>query len=720
MPPHRVGVGAAAALTHIAALLLISSGSPRVSLATALWLLSLGLAIVAFLPIRWPAASLPGSRARTGSLSAAAEADGSTSVAPVDVLMVLSGAVVAGFGQWLLVSATTGGPPPMEGVLALLLGAGLFAYGVGRGGRPTALDGAAPLIVHPRTIFAGPAAVLGAGLGLLLGLVLLTRLLGGRTATGDVLLWLGVLAGFGAPFVLKAGRPRLTLPRQRWADLLLPGLLAGFFVALNARDLDHWYFAAIGDEYPFFQWGREILANGIPRPFSQAGVYDTHPVLNSVYQAMVMALFGQDHVGWKLSSVLSVALAVPAVYLLGLLLANRTVGVLATVLFVSSHYLFAFAHVGSNNAHGLAPAAWALALFVRAEQRRSPLLHYAAGLAAGLGFYTFFAARTIVAVLGLFVLTQRQRGRHLVGLWPFALGFGLVVAPIVLTSRFELVTRMVAQVPGGYSSDVTGPIGSRLAANLWMNALAFNYSAAIGHYVSGSLLDPVSGVLAVLGVAVALRCADAGPYRLLLLWVAVALLATGLLSPYPQVAITRLFFCVPPLVLLAGLAAWHVWQAVSAPLPSSAARLLAPTLVGVLGLVVLGLNVHRFWYESPAKIHLNQEAVGIGALRSETCGDDLRRAIVVARTNGGVLRAALVSYDPGGPLPRFVGHDGLPQGQPLDVGTARCVVFVYPDDEPERRALAELSRAHPSGRVLRFTDPAGKGRVAIFTLAEPR
>src|SRR5439155_4026131 len=198
--------------------------------------------------------------------------------------------------------------------------------------------------------------------------------------------------------------------------------------------------------------------------------------------------------------------------------------------------------------------------FVLATRSGSSLALYGAGVSAGLGFYTFYSARTILPVVGLFVLSERRWWRRLPRLWPLALGFAVTVAPIALVSKGELITRMVSQVPGGYSSGISGPVGQRIVNNLSRNLLAFNFNPSIDHYVSGSLLDPATAVLAALGVALAVWRIRDHSFRLLLIWLLVALGVTGLLSPYPGVAVTRLHYCLPPLALMAALAAVQIWR----------------------------------------------------------------------------------------------------------------------------------------------------------------
>jgi hypothetical protein len=244
---------------------------------------------------------------------------------------------------------------------------------------------------------------------------------------------------------------------------------------------------------------------------------------------------------------------------------------------------------------------------------------------------------------------------------------------------------------------------------------AFFYNPDTTHYVSGSLLDPPTGVLAALGVGLAVRHWSRGPFRLLLVWAVVAVTATGILSPYPATAITRLHFVLPPLVLLAAFAWRQLWSSLPKPATGIGRRWAEPGAIVMLSVVVLGLNVHRFWVDSPKRIHLTQEAVAIGAIHSPHCGPDPARTIIVMRATEPLLKPALMSYFPRGGMPRMVNHAALEPGRPPVIDAARCVVLAHPTDAPAQRALDDLRRAHPSGLTVPFTGRAGSESVVIFS-----
>ena len=630
-------------------------------------------------------------------------------------ILLVAGATVATAGQLILVgiAANTGAPAP--GVIGLVLGVALFAlgsvYSAGYGNK----RGPFQNVESPKKVFGGYLAEIFAVAGLSIYLALLYRLARGSTSGWDLALWLLAILLLTVPFLRRMQIPRIEAAWRYRVDILILIALVGIFVALTTRDLGDWYYSAIGDEYSFYLGAKDILDNGLTRPFSQAGVYDKQPVLNSAYQAVVMAIFGHNNFGWRLASVISVAAAIPGIYLAGRVLGDRRVAVVSSILFAFSHYMFAYAHTGYNNIHPVAPTVWALGLFALGLRRRTPILLYVSGLIAGLGFYTLFAARAIVPIMFLWVLTLPRRRHHLLSLWPLGLGFVLVAIPIFTVSRGDIFSKMLVEIPGGYSEAVTGPVSERLLTNLYQNLLAFNYNPDVFHYVSGSLLDPATAIIAALGIGLALANLHRTGLRLVLIWALVAVVATGLLSPHPQVAVSRLNFVVPALTLLAGFAAVHLWDNARWLIPAASRRWVGAGVVLALSLTVLGLNIQRFWFDTPRVFHLTQEAVAIGAMRSEVCGNDLERIVLLGRETEPLLKPALASYYPDGKMPLLLDHKDLESGRPFQIGAAQCVIFVNPTDDKAQMVLKDLGRRHSNGRVMDFSDHAGKAMVKIFT-----
>ena len=356
-------------------------------------------------------------------------------------LLVIGTALVI-VGQIVFVGSDAETPPAF-GVLLLALGWALFTLGALtlRNGKKETWAGAsdsAPESTDDDNAGRDRRRMIAA-LGIATLAMTLTRLAYGATTGWDVVPWLISLAAVAALFVpcltlppflrvAVAERTRalraslLALVRTAWIDAALVVALMGIFIGLNAHDLSSWRYSVVGDEYAFFFGASEILDGGLTRPFNQNGVYDRHPVMDIAYQAAVMKIFGGDHVGWVLSSLIAAALAIPGVYLLGYLLGGRKAAAVSATLFASSHYLFAFSHLGYNTLHALPVIVWSLAFFVLGLRRGNPLWLYLAGVVAGFGLYTIFSARILLPVMLAFILLNPARLALLRRSWPRGTG----------------------------------------------------------------------------------------------------------------------------------------------------------------------------------------------------------------------------------------------------------------------------------------------------------
>ena len=615
---------------------------------------------------------------------------------------------------------------PVGFLLLLALGVALFALGSTglwtkrNGFRDESGVTPARAVSTPNPL-ASFAATIGVLTGALAMGLLLAMLVAGSTWGWTLLPWLLALVAFGVPFAPRVRIqeiPFLNWIRDRGPDVVAVLLLTGLFLGLNIHDLQDWYYSAIGDEFLFFEHARHILDSGVSRPFSQEGVYNKHPVMNSAFQAAVMWLFGADYFGWTFSELLNAAITIPGIYVLGHALGGRKAAIVSAALFSFSHFVFAFSHVGYNNLSALPVAVWSLALFVLGWRKGNPLMLYAAGVVAGVGFYTHYSGRAVLPVILLFALIAGGP-RRLLDLWPLTLGFALTVAPTFAVEREQVITRMFSQVIGGYSDVVTGPAGQRLLQNIEINLPAFNYNSTVHTYVYGPLLDPVSAVLAALGIAFAVGFIRRTAVRLLLIWFGVAIIMTGVMSPYPHVAITRLVFALPPLVLLAGVFVSNGWQEVVDRLPEipqATGRTIASAALVMLLSSVLVLNLWQFWHETPKYFPHRPEAVALGAFRSEYCGSDVSGTVFVGQDvgDGSLLTQVLTAFHPGSLLPHRLHHDDATSSSEILDSPPRCVIFVNPDAREAVALQDGLARRYPEGRALNFTNPSGTTSVRIF------
>ena len=671
------------------------------------------------------------------------------------ITLLLAGLLAIAIGQ-LLFHQASGESLPVSAVVSTLLGIGLVAaYSAllnfeaskdGKLHRDRATEvmfpskherrpGLRPIVTRLRE---NELRLAGPVIGVVLLAVLTPRVIATHGTVLDIALWVVSIAGFAAIFAPAglsddAGN-RIDLRALRWASNVRSRLLSLvkshladvlplltillIYCAVTVPNLTAWRYSVIGDEYLFYEHAAYTMQEGVFHAFSQNGVYDYHPVLNTIYKAAVMGVFGEGHFGWKMGGVVAMMLATAGVYALGYALGNRTVAMVAGASFAFSHYLLGLVNGGYNHTEALPTTVWALALFVIGLRQRNPLLLYLAGALVGLGLYLHYSARIVGPVMLLTALVAIGP-RKILALWPVALGFLMTAWPTLLVAQEEIVTNMLSQSVGGYSEAVSGQVAERLKSNLLINLPAFHFNGNVHTYVSGPLLEPLTGALTAAGVGFTIGRPTQLASKLLLIWLAVAFVATGLTSPYPVTAITRLFPLVAPLAILAGIAADRLLGPLPA-LPSATMRRIVPggALVALLVIALL-LNVNRAWSSTHSVFHYSQEALAVGAARHEYCSGTTDRIMLVGSAPGSALDLALRSYRPNSFDDGRLTYFERPAPMPLPEPAPNCVIFVNPDD-PEARAMQSALRdRYPEGELFTFTTSSHRTRVEFFHLNGP-
>lgn len=643
-----------------------------------------------------------------------------SALAPFSKWLMLGGALLA-FGAHVSLTRYSGGDAPPMTLALLALGIGVFALGAFASASVQRIADPLSGVRLPSAFLPMKSAPLRIGAALIGGIALAllsARMLGGQTAGWNLLLWFAALGAFLALF---ASRPRLPrrISRGRWLDILIVLALTALFVGLNARDLNHWYYSALGDEYAFYTLARGVVQEGIQRPFSQEGVYNHYPYMASIYQSVFMWLFEASNYWWRFASVFSGALAIPGMYIAGYMLGGRRAAIAAAALLAFSHYMFAFAHAGYEHLGALAVTVWAVALLLLGMRRGSRALLYAAGVALGYGLYTQYSGRIAGPVALLFALTVVQP-RDWRSLWPLALGIATAALPTFLLEREELFTRMLGQVVGGYDESISGAVGERIVNNIVNNGAAFSHNPLSHTYVAGALLDPISAYIAALGIGFALGRIGAPSARLPLIWFALTFVVLGVLNPHSSVAITRMYSVLPPLLLMGGLMAARLLDGLL-PLGKDGvenrARLLQTAgAMALVGALILALNIRQFAFETPKVYHTTQEALAMGALQTHPAcvGGRLEDAVMVAENTESLLRFVLEARYPNRALPLRIEHRHILDGTAAAVESPSCVIYLHPGQDAAQAFKADMERRYPSGEYAAFSGYFGGPEVDIF------
>jgi 4-amino-4-deoxy-L-arabinose transferase-like glycosyltransferase len=510
------------------------------------------------------------------------------------------------------------------------------------------------------------------------------------------------------------------------------------FLAIVVRDLDSWRFAFIGDEGVFYDHAQQIIRGERVNWFSQrAGAYAEHPVLTSAYQALTMKVFGSEYFGWKMASVIAIAITLPSFYWLLRETLGPRVAVFGTLFLGASHYLYAYAHTGYDNIFSLFPTTAALALMASGLKRSSYALLFAAGVCAGMGFYTYYSSRATMAIIAVALLCLGRRGLRPGVIAAIGAGFVVFVLPLFAVDQWEVIDRMLDRS----ASNSDDPLIKRLAGNLPRTLFPFNFQRSNQHYVAGALMDSVSVTFAVAGFALALRRIRDEGHRRLLIWYAGAATVVGLLYNEEFVAISRLHYALPPIAAFSAVALDRLVAAAAVAVrrPQIEWTLTAGTLA-VMAPLLFVVNVQHFTGYSAHRFPTIPETVILREFRSDVCDGQPLRNVAYTRAPDSVLnglwkflgrgddKALMIAFqdiERGAyqPYPQSGGVGCVAVSEPVSTDAAPLVARLMALETPNARIVTDMARFErvlfvpPNPGALDASVPAAMWRTD-FTLRD--
>lgn len=225
-------------------------------------------------------------------------------------------------------------------------------------------------------------------------------------------------------------------PRLNYGDAIRILALFALTIGIGAYRLTDIPAGWITDEGPFWETARKLALGEETPSFFGVGVF-TFPVSSSYFQSWIMRWAGVNLWGWRFASVVAASLTIIPLYLLTCELFNRQVAVVAIAMMIVNPYFLAFARLGYNNSQAMFPVTLAVYFLVLAIRRNSRFYLWLAGLSAGLGFYTYFAAWLglvvlVVALAFLAILNRLNFRTSLVPLSIIVAGMLIVFLPRVV------------------------------------------------------------------------------------------------------------------------------------------------------------------------------------------------------------------------------------------------------------------------------------------------
>lgn len=423
------------------------------------------------------------------------------------------------------------------------------------------------------------------------------------------------------------------LIRQVWAHRVemagLGGLLsAALLVRLVSLETAPANFG--GDEGTQALAAMQLVEPPLGNPFS-TGWYSV-PTMSFLAYGLAMRVFGFSVAGARALSALIGTATVLTTFLLARDVAGRWVGWAAAALVAFGHYGVHFSRLASNQvADGLFVT---LALYLlrrglaeRSGSERGVLLLALAGVVVGGAWYGYFGARLATLLVGMYLawralVEPRFLARNRQGLLRMATGALLAVSPLalhLLAHPVEFLSRynQVSIFASGWLEReivITGrSAASLLLQQFWKSVSAFNFTPdpTFWYRPGTPMLDPVSGVLFILGLTVATVRARRPGHGLLLIWFWSFILLGWTLTENPPSS-QRGVGAIPVVAILAGLGLVEVvglTRRLTAPAGAEPSRHLGRMAVGwVLAMIAVVNLGFYFGVYTPRRVYGNPTA----------------------------------------------------------------------------------------------------------------
>lgn len=310
--------------------------------------------------------------------------------------------------------------------------------------------------------------------------------------------------------------------------------------------------------------------------------------------AMIVKYTGISIVTGRLVAVVFGVAGVAALFILVRHMSGTAMGLVAAFLTAVMRWDIVWSRIGMHGITAPFFAALTAWLTFRALDRGRLMDFAFAGAMLGLGMWFYSAFRLfpfVVAfvLLHALVLGKTERRRTLVGIGVMALVSVFVALPIVQFAAvhpeefFERTQRtsLFAHVDDGDETDA-------LLENFWKHLGMFHFEGDPNgrHNIPGApMLDPLSGLLMLVGLAVALSRWRNVAYLALPVWILVMLMPGVLTIPWEAPQSLRTITVIPAVIALITLGVAFIWRlgrSVSLPaVRASAAVVIVLLLAGI-------------------------------------------------------------------------------------------------------------------------------------------
>jgi hypothetical protein len=322
------------------------------------------------------------------------------------------------------------------------------------------------------------------------------------------------------------------------------------------------------------------------------------------FNLLIAKLFGISYWSMKLFSVIPGVIACGAVFLIGQLLFSRRVALLTAFIFTFAHWPVRLSRYGWDVSFMIMTFALAIWLFLLAVQRGRPLYGYVSGLTAGLGLYSYLAARVCLLSLLFFLAVEcaTTRGRSIFkhGI-AFATGAAIAGYPLLCYYLFDPSAFWVRTAELNVFK-VENPL-SAIVDNVWRHALMFftlGGTYARDNVPGLPMMDPVTGLLFIAGLVILFRRINAPSARLIACTL-VLNLATGVFSVSQEGApyVYRTAAVMIPVFLIVGMGAQWLMDQVKSKIEERRLSKNFEVVTWAMLLLIIVLNLYFYFGLEP-------------------------------------------------------------------------------------------------------------------------
>ena len=522
------------------------------------------------------------------------------------------------------------------------------------------------------------------------------------------------------------------------AERLLPAFVILVAVFLRLYSLDTIPSGLLWDE----SWnGLDTVAvlNG-ERPIFFTDNFGREPIF--IYlQAISVALLGQTTFALRIVSAIFGILTVLAGFILFREMFNTRVALLASAWTALSLWHVIFSRMGLRTIS--LPLFLALGFYclwrgleeiygrdtsaelTPANRSRSTLWFALAGIVTGLSLYTYSTARFapfVIVPLALYLaLLHRQLLRRAIP--------GLVLASVLTTLVFLPEGLFFLRHPESFferAQEVTivnpalqkGGLEQTLldSARHTLGMFAIQGDSNWGRNLPGwPIFDPLSAILMVLGIALAIRRSRQPAYGLILIWLAVMIIP-GLIATKEIPNYLRVTGIIPAVFILPAIAADWLWEAWETHAP--AVSRVVPVLIVAVAFLGGSLHAYQSYFGLWAKMTVALQSFGADRFFALGIARDIAIAegtlvFVTGNQHEHPGMRYILSGQPGSQSIQIF-DDGKSVIFPADGGTASYLFIKTP---PQAHILGEYF--DPSSAQIVGTAPSGRP-ITLHRLLDPR